>query len=62
MEPIVLFGVLILVFGLWLEFEPVIQRIGTLICSNTIVTRLAASLAEQRPSYGANTWVERKAG
>lgn len=62
MEPIVLFGVLILVFGLWLEFEPVIQRIGKLICNNAIVTRLADSLAEQRPSYGTNTWVERKAG
>lgn len=62
MEPIVLFGVLILVFGLWLEFEPAIQWISKLICSNTMVTRLTSSLTEQRPAYDANTWLERKPG
>lgn len=62
MEPIVLFGVVILIFGLWLEFEPVIKRISNLVCNNSIVTRLASSLIEQRPAYGANTWLERKAG
>lgn len=62
MEPIVLFGVLILVFGLWLEFEPVIKRISSLAFNNSIVTRLTSTLTEQRPVYGANTWLERKAG
>lgn len=62
MEPIVLFGVLILAFGLWMEFEAVIQRIVTLVFSSTIVTRLTSSLAEQRPSYGTNAWLERKTG
>lgn len=62
MEPIVLFGVIILVFGLWQEFEPMILRIGNLILNNKTFIKLASVLSEQKPPYTVNTLIERKTG
>lgn len=62
MEPIVLFGVIILVFGLWQEFGPIIQRVCNAISNSTSMMKLASALKEQSPPYEVNVWLDRKAG
>lgn len=62
MEPIVLFGVIILIFGLWQEFGPIIQRVCNAISNCHCVIKLASALKEESPSYEVNVWLDRKAG
>ena len=49
MEPITLCGVVIVVFGLWVEFEAVIMKGVRAISGSVIVTALLSSIKEQRP-------------
>lgn len=60
MEPIVLVGAIIVIFGLWQELEPVAQRIVTAISSSCIMLKLSSALTGQPPSYQANTCLERR--
>jgi len=50
MEPITLLGVVIAVFGLWVEFEPMVVKVARAItCS--IDTALTSSTPVQKPVY-----------
>lgn len=49
MEPITLCGAVIVVFGLWVEFEAIIMKGARAISGSTIMTALLSSLKEQRP-------------
>lgn len=55
MEPITLCGGIILLFGLWLEFEPLLKSLFKKICNSKfykwVVSESTASSA-QRPIYG----------
>ena len=62
MEPIVLAGAIIVVFGLWLEVKPVMQQVYKVIATSNALTKLTAGFTAQTPAYQANTWLERKAG
>lgn len=62
MEPIVLVGVIIVVFGLWLEVRPVMQQVYKAVTTSNTLTKLTAGFTAQTPSYQANTWLERKTG
>lgn len=49
MEPITLCGVVIVAFGLWMEFEAVIMKGVRTICGSPIMTTLLSSMQESRP-------------
>ena len=51
MELITLCGAVILVFGLWLELETVIRRIGSAVLKSKIATSLISPSTEQSPVY-----------
>ena len=48
MEPITLCGAIIVVFGLWVEFETVIMKVARAISGSAIMTALLPSMKEQR--------------
>lgn len=48
MEPITLCGAVIVVFGLWVEFEAIIMK-GARAISGCIMMALLSSIKEQRP-------------
>ena len=60
MEPIVLVGAIIVIFGLWQELEPLAQRIVTAISNSCIMLKLTSALTGQTPSYQTDTWLERR--
>lgn len=62
MEPIVLVGAVIVIFGLWQEVKPLMQQACKAFSTCSAITKLAAGFTAQAPSYQANTWLERKAG
>lgn len=49
MEPITLCGAVIVVFGLWVEFEAIIMKCVRAISGSTIMTALLSSLKEPKP-------------
>ncbi len=51
MEPITLCGVIILAFGLWVEFEPIIMKAAKAISCSTGMTVLAPPRPVQKPLY-----------
>lgn len=51
MEPITVCGAVILAFGLWIEFEPIIMKITKAIFNCKIITALTSSPPEQKPLY-----------
>lgn len=51
MEPITLCGVVILVFGLWVELEPTIVKLAKAISNSNIMTALTSSSPVQKPLY-----------
>ena len=51
MEPITLCGLIIVLFGLWVEFEPAIMRVVSAIRRSRLYTALTAQPAQQ-PVYG----------
>jgi len=50
MEPITLLGAIIVLFGLWVEFEPVIMKAARAI-SGIIEAALTTSAPVQKPAY-----------
>lgn len=48
MEPITLCGAVIVLFGLWVEFETVILKAARAVSRSAIVTKLLSSIKEQR--------------
>jgi hypothetical protein len=54
MEPIVLVGAIIVMFGLWQELEPVTQRIVTAITASSITTKLTSTSHHTQPMSGWN--------
>ena len=51
MEPITLCGAIILVVGLWEEFEPFMMKIARAISNSTIMTAIVAPPTVQKPLY-----------
>jgi hypothetical protein len=49
MEPITLCGAVIVVFGLWVEFEAIIMKGARAISGCTIMTALLSLMQERRP-------------
>lgn len=49
MEPITLCGAVIVLFGLWVEFEAIIMKGARAISRSAIMTALLSSMKEQRP-------------
>lgn len=49
MEPITLCGAIIVLFGLWVEFEAIIMKGARTISRSAIMTALLSSMKEQRP-------------
>lgn len=60
MEPIVLVGAIIVIFGLWQEVEPVVMRSAAAISNSCIMLKLTSALTGQPPSYQTDTWLERR--
>jgi hypothetical protein len=52
MEPITLCGLVIVVFGLWVEFEPAIKSFVKMICKSKFFTDVLSNSEVQRPVYG----------
>ena len=48
MEPITLCGAVIVVFGLWVEFEAIIMKGARAVSGSTIMTAILPSMKEQR--------------
>ena len=51
MEPITLIGAVIVVFGLWVEFESTIMKVARAISNSTVMTAITTSTPEQKPVY-----------
>jgi len=51
MEPIILCGLAIVVFGVWVEFESVITRIARALFGRNSAAGMVQSLTVQRPGY-----------
>lgn len=51
MEPITLCGAVIVVFGLWVEFEPAVKAVVRVICKSKLFTEMISQSAVQRPVY-----------
>jgi hypothetical protein len=49
MEPITLCGAVIVLFGLWVEFEAIIMKGTRAISGNSVMTALLSLMKEQRP-------------
>ena len=51
MEPITLCGAVIVLVGLWVEFESIIMKVARAISNCSIMTAIASSPIEQKPLY-----------
>jgi len=52
MEPITLCGLLIVSFGLWVEFESKAKSLARSVCGSKILRRIMATVTtQQRPVY-----------
>jgi hypothetical protein len=51
MEPITLCGLVIVVFGLWVELEPRIIAVVRVICNSRIYKEVFSQPVVQRPAY-----------
>lgn len=49
MEPITLCGAVIVLFGLWVEFEAIIMKGARAVSGSAIMMALRSSTKEQRP-------------
>lgn len=47
MEPITLCGVIILMFGLWVEFEPRVRAVAKAICSSPFFKTILPQQVQQ---------------
>ena len=51
MEPITLCGLVIVLFGLWVEFEPAVRTVVKMICRSTLFKEVDSHSTVQRPAY-----------
>ena len=51
MEPITLCGLIIVMFGLWVEFEPAVRTVVKMICRCRLFKEVVSSPKVQRPAY-----------
>ena len=51
MEPITLCGLVIVVFGLWVEFEPAVRTIVRAIYKRLNLTEIISQSTVQKPVY-----------
>ena len=51
MEPITLCGLVIVLFGLWIELEPVVKSVLKMLRSSKLLTEYAAIQKKQKPVY-----------
>lgn len=51
MEPITLCGAVIVAFGLWVEFEPILMKVARAISNNSVITTISSTRTAQRPLY-----------
>ena len=51
MEPITLCGAVILLFGLWVEFEPRVKAVEKWICNSRFFKEIISQTTVQRPYY-----------
>jgi hypothetical protein len=54
MEPITLCGAIIVAFGLWVEFEPVIMRVARAISTCCAIKTMPSPTVAQQPLYLRN--------
>lgn len=52
MEPITLCGAVIVMFGLWVEFEPSLKKVARFILNSRLFKEFSAHSRAQRPVYG----------
>jgi hypothetical protein len=58
MEAVTLCGLVIVTFGLWVEFEPVVKALARVFCHNNIVRSMVnIRTVEQKPAYSAGNMV-----
>jgi hypothetical protein len=51
MEPITLCGLVIVMFGLWVEFEPVVQALAKMIRKSQSYVEFFSNPAARKPVY-----------
>jgi hypothetical protein len=51
MEPITLCGAVIVLFGLWVEFEPKLRAVARAICNSRLFNVIIPPSTVQRPAY-----------
>lgn len=51
MEPITLCGLVIVMFGLWVEFEPAVKAAARVICKSNFFTVIISPPTVQKPVY-----------
>ncbi len=51
MEPITLCGLVIVMFGLWVEFEPALKAVVRVICKSNIFTMIISPPTVQKTVY-----------
>ena len=51
MEPITLCGAVIVIFGLWIEFEPAVKAVVRVIRKSKLFISIISQSAVQRPVY-----------
>ena len=52
MEPITLCGLVIVIIGLWVEFESPVRTLLKMICKSKLFTEVTSYSELQRPVYG----------
>ena len=51
MEPITLCGAVIVMFGLWVEFEPVLRSVAKAVCKSKFYTEIFSQPTVQKPVH-----------
>jgi hypothetical protein len=51
MEPITLCGAVIVLFGLWVEFEPAVRAVARTIAKSKLIAEFITHSTVQRPVY-----------
>jgi hypothetical protein len=52
MEPITLCGLIIVMIGLWVEFEPALKAVINRICNSKLCKVVVSNSTVQKPVYG----------
>ena len=51
MEPITLCGLVIVMFGFWVEFEPAVRTVIKLICRSKLLKEVVSNSTVKKPIY-----------